>query len=251
MCAQPRDQAAVPKSGYFPTTHWSVVLNAGVEAGGETAEAALEQLCQTYWYPLYLYVRREGYAEADAKDMVQGFIATLLKRQSLRDLSPAKGKFRSFLLVSLNHFLLDEADRARARKQGGGQPTISFDAADAEQRFKLEPVDAWSPDRLFERRWVLTILDQVLERLEAEFRADGHEDVFERIKPYLASGGAAPAYGAVAHELNKSEEAVKKAVQRMRQRYYKLFREVIAQTVHSREELEDEIRYLCRIMAEG
>src|SRR5881628_1700770 len=148
----------------FATTHWSVVL-AAKEGDSSSVQDALEKLCRTYWYPIYAYLRRRGCGEHDAQDLTQGFFAQLLERRSIQGVEREKGKFRSFLLASLNYYVADERDRANAQKRGGGRQILSFDAQEAEQRYRLEPMDERSPDKLFEHRWAMTLLDQVLARL--------------------------------------------------------------------------------------
>jgi len=232
----------------FATTHWSVVLAAGRTTEPQSA-AALEKLCRTYWYPLYAYLRRRGHTEHDAQDLTQGFFGQLLERDWLHGVTHEKGRFRSFLLASLNYYLADQRDRATAQKRGGGRALISFDAEQAEERYRLEPVDERSPDKLFERRWAMELLDQVLIRLSREFVEAGKGELFERLRPYLVEGGGASTYAQIAREAGLTEEAFKKAVQRMRRRYHELFREEIAQTVASSAEVEEELRHLCGVMA--
>jgi len=233
----------------FATTHWSVVLAAGQSADAQ-ASAALEQLCRTYWYPLYAYVRRRGYGHEDAQDFTQGFLAQLLKRKSLERADRSKGRFRSFLLGGMNHFLADEAARQQAKKRGGGQPLIFLDARAAEERYGLEPVDPMDPEKLFQRRWALTLLNTVLERLEAEFREADKAELFQRLRDFLVAGTGEDTYARAGMELGLSSEAVKKAVHRLRRRYYELFREEIARTVADATTVEDELRHLCAVMAD-
>jgi DNA-directed RNA polymerase specialized sigma24 family protein len=233
----------------FATTHWSVVL-ATADQDSPQGAAALEKLCRTYWYPLYCYVRRHGYGHEDAQDLTQGFLLQLLERHSLARVDAGKGRFRSFLLAGLNYFLADHRDRASAQKRGGGQPLLSFmDGSVADERYRLEPVDERSPDKLFERRWALTLLDQVLTRLEQEFRETGKAELFQRLHVFLVAGTGEDSYAAAGAELGMSGDAVKKAVHRMRHRYYELFREEIAHTVADPAEVEEEMRYLCTVMA--
>ena len=208
--------------------------------------AALEQLCRTYWYPLYCYVRRRGYSHEDAQDLTQGFLLRWLEHKSFARADARKGRLRSFLLAGLNHFLSDQWDRASAQKRGGGQPMLSLmDTQGADERYRLEPVDERSPEKLFERRWALTLLDQVLARAEQEFREAGKLELFQRLRVFLIAGTGEESYAQVAAELGMSREAVKKAVQRMRHRYYELFREEVAHTVADPAEVEEELRYLC------
>ncbi|HMC63447.1 MAG TPA: hypothetical protein VKI65_00760, partial [Gemmataceae bacterium] len=233
--------------GMFATTHWSVVLAAG-EPNSTQAAQALEKLCRTYWYPIYAYLRRRGCGEQDAQDLTQGFFAQLLERRSIQGVEPEKGKFRSFLVASLNYYVADERDRANAQKRGGGRQILSFDAHEAEERYQLEPVDERSPDKLFERRWAITLLDQVLVRLAQEFAAKGKLDLFHRLQPHLVERAGDKAYAETAREAGMTEEGLKKAAQRMRRRYHQLFREEIAQTVASPAEVDDELRHLCKVL---
>jgi RNA polymerase sigma-70 factor (ECF subfamily) len=224
-----------------------VVLTAA-ESGAHHASEALEQLCQAYWYPLYAYLRRRGFPQHDAEDLTQGFFASLLSRDSLRHVAAEKGRFRSFLLASLNHYVSDQRDRAQSIKRGGGRELLSLDAAAAETQYRLEPVDHWSPDRIFEYRWALALLEQVLRRLQDEFDQLGKEKLFEHLRPYLVAGGEANPIVEAARHAGLSQEAMKKAVTRMRRRYYQLFREEIAKTVSSQEEVESELRDLCAVL---
>ncbi|MHC1768172.1 MAG: RNA polymerase sigma factor [Verrucomicrobiia bacterium] len=235
-------------SGLFTTTHWSVVLSAGQQDSPLAAEA-LEKLCRTYWYPLYAYVRRCGHGPDDAQDLTQEFFARLLEKSSLARADRAKGRFRSFLLGALNHFLADEQDRAQAQKRGGGQTFISWDQDDAEERFGAEPADELSPDKLFDRRWALTVLEQAANRLRDEYQAAGRRQFFDLLKGYVAGEQVVPSYAVTAARLGLTESAVKSAVFRLRRRYHELVREGVAQTVAGPAELEDEIRYLVAIFS--
>jgi DNA-directed RNA polymerase specialized sigma24 family protein len=232
----------------FATTHWSVVLSAG-DAASPKADFALAELCRTYWYPLYAYVRRRGFAEHDAQDLTQGFFAHLIERDSLRKVAREKGRFRSFLLASLNYFIADERDRATAQKRGGGCHVVSFNIEEAEQRYRLEPVDNRDPEKLFEHRWAMTLLDQVLDRLKEEFTRADKSELFVALQPFLVEGAGEQPYSKAALQSGMSAEAFKKAVQRMRRRYYQLFREEIAQTVASPREVEEELRNLCAVLS--
>jgi len=232
----------------FATTHWSVVL-AAADADSPRAKSALEHLCRTYWYPLYSYVRRRGYGHEDAQDLTQGFLLRWLESKSFARADASKGRLRSFLLAGLNHFLSDEWDRASAQKRGGGRPTLSFmDTQTADERYRLEPVDERSPEKLFDQRWALTLLDQVMARSEQEFREAGKVELFQRLRAFLIAGTGEESYAEVGAELGMSREAVKKAVQRMRHRYYELFREEVAHTVADPAEVEEELRCLCAVI---
>ena len=212
------------------------------------AVEALEKLCRTYWYPIYAYLRRRGWSEQDAQDLTQGFIAQLLKRRSIQGVERDKGKFRSFLLASLNYYVADERDRATAQKRGGGREVLSLDVQEAEQRYRFEPADERSPEKIFEHRWAMALLDQVLARLGQEFADAGKRDLFERLQAFLVEGAGDKTFAEVAREMGMTKEAVKKAAQRMRRRYHQFFREEIAQTVASPADVDEEIRHLCAVL---
>ena len=242
------DNASQSGPKVFATTHWSVVLAAKV-GDSPSVQEALEKLCRTYWYPVYAYLRRRGCAEHDAQDLTQGFFAQLLERRSIQGVEREKGKFRSFLLASLNYYVADERDRANAQKCGGGRAVLSLDAREAEQRYRLEPLDERSPEKIFEHRWAMALLDQVLVRLGQEFADAGKRKLFERLQAFLVEGTRYKTYAEVAREVCMTEEAVKKAAQRMRRRYHQLFREEIAQTVASPAEVDEELRHLCAVLS--
>jgi RNA polymerase sigma factor (sigma-70 family) len=233
----------------FVTTHWSVVLTAG-RSDTTRARAALESLCRTYWPPLYAYVRRRGHAPADAQDLTQAFFARLLEREAVAGVTPDKGRFRSFLLTSLNHFLADEWDKARAQKRGGGQ-VITHDWQSVETQLGEMPADRFTPEKAYERRWALTLLEQVYQRLEEEYRAAGKDALFAALRVTLAGKSDAAPYAELARQLDLSEGAVKVAVHRLRQRYRARLRDTIADTVSGPDEVEDELRYLFRTLAGG
>jgi RNA polymerase sigma-70 factor (ECF subfamily) len=233
--------------GVFATTQWSVVLAAG-QTDSPNASEALVELCRTYWCPLYAYLRRRGYSEHDSQDLTQGFLAQLLERRSIETVDRQKGRFRSFLLASLKYFIADERAHACAQKRGGGREPISLDVEDAEKRYRLEPIDNRTPEKIYEHRWAITLLDQVLAKLAKEFRDAAKGELFEHLQPFLVEGSGERTYRDLAGEIGMSEEAVKKAVQRMRQRYYELFRHEIAQTVAGPDEVEEELRHLCGVL---
>jgi RNA polymerase sigma-70 factor (ECF subfamily) len=233
---------------WFATTHWSVVLAAGHDSAPGAREA-LEKLCRTYWYPLYAYIRRRGYGEQDAQDLAQGFFARLVERNYLEAVGRQKGKFRSFLLAALNHFLSDEWDRARAEKRGGGQTFISLDDHTAEERYRQEPADELNPEKIYERRWALTLLEQVLRQLEAEFAATGKRQLFEQLKVFLLEDKGVGSYAESAARLEMTEGALRVAVHRLRQRYGELFHDEIAHTVARPDEIEEEVRHLLRVLS--
>jgi RNA polymerase sigma factor (sigma-70 family) len=232
----------------FATTHWSVVLAAANEAAPEAA-AALERLCRTYWYPLYAYVRREGHTPADAQDLTQEFFARFLARRWLAGVAPEKGKFRSFLLAALRHFLSDQRDRASSAKRGGGSEVLSLDAEAAEGRYRLEPVERLDAEKIYERRWVMTLLGQAWTRLREESAAHGKLRQFERLAEFVA-GEAEVTCVAAASELGLTESAMRSAVHRLRERYRALFREEVALTVSCPGEVEEELRYLINVLCQ-
>ena len=232
----------------FETTHWSIILSAGRSDSTHAREAA-EKFCAAYWYPLYAFVRRQGHGPDDAQDLTQEFFARLLARRSLGQVDPAKGKFRSFLLAALKHFLANEWDRAQAEKRGGEHTFVSFDQQTAEERYGNEPAHEATPEKLFERRWALTLLEQVLARLREENDADGKSDLFDRLKATLTGEEDAATYAAMAAQLGMTEAAVKVAVHRLRQRYRELLRKEIARTVNSDGEVEEELRYLFAVLS--
>lgn len=226
----------------FNTTHWSVVLAAQGQFS-PAAKAAMETLCGTYWYPLYAFVRRQGHSPPDAQDLTQAFFEHLLGKDFLRAVSPDKGRFRSFLLACLKHFLADEWDKIRAEKRWAGKLVISLDAMDAEARFRLEPVDTWDAETIYSRQWTLTLIDRVLARLQQEFVAKNKASAFARLEPYLVDEGG-PTYADLAVQMGTTEAAIKKTVSRLRQRFRELFREEVAQTVTTPAEIDEEIGYL-------
>jgi RNA polymerase sigma-70 factor (ECF subfamily) len=225
-----------------------MVMTAGA-TDSPAARQALETLCTSYWYPLYAYVRRQGHGPHDAQDLTQAFFERLLERNFLAQVQRDKGRFRSFLLASLKHFLANEWDRERALKRGGGRKPIALDDDSAESRYKLEPKDDSSADRIYERRWALTLLDKVLANLRAEYENAGRAGVFETLKEYLSAGRTSVSYARAAQKLGMNEGAVKVAVHRLRKRYRELLRAEIAHTVATAAEIEAEIRYLFAILS--
>ena len=236
------------KEAWFDPTQWTVVRHAGQPASPE-ADAARAKLCQTYWYPLYFYVRRLGHSPEDAQDLTQEFFARLLEKNYLAQVEPQKGKFRSFLLAALRHFLADQRDRARAVKRGGGADGLSLDAQTAEERYRLEPVDRMDAEKIYERRWAMTLLEQALTRLRDENVAAGKTQLFERLRSFVA-GESDISCGEAAAQLGLTESGVKSVVHRLRQRYRELVREEIAHTVADPAEIDTEIRYLIVVMSE-
>lgn len=243
-------QDTVPRGGVnFTPTHWSVVIAAAGHSDSTHGRDALEKLCRNYWLPIYAFVRRQGHNPHDAQDLTQEFFARLLERNYLAGADRAKGRFRSFLLASVKHFLANEWDKTMAQKRGGGQMPISIDAAIAESSFELEPADILTAEKIYERRWALALLEQVLRRLREEYTRDGKEKQFDQLKPTLTEASRSVPYAEIATRLATSEGAVKVAVHRLRQRYRELLRAEIADTVANAGEIDDEIRSLFAALA--
>jgi DNA-directed RNA polymerase specialized sigma24 family protein len=231
------------------TTHWSVVLAAGNTESPQASEA-LEKLCQAYWYPLYAYVRRKGYSTEDAQDLTQEFFARLLARNYLTVADRNKGKFRSFLLGSLEHFLAREWTKAHAQKRGGGRSNFSLNQRDAENRYLLEPAHALTAEKIFDRRWATTLLDQAMARLRDECISNDKGDLFRKVECLLSGEKSETSYAQLAAELNMSEGAIKMAVHRLRRRYGELIRAEIAQTVSTPEEADEELEFLFSVLCD-
>ncbi len=229
----------------FPTTHWSRVV-AMADPDSSEARAALEELCGLYWYPIYALIQRSGYSAEDALDLTQEYFARLLEKGNLKAADRSKGRFRAFLKTDCGFFLSDEFDRRQALKRGGGRAVVSLDAVEAESRYRREPADSLTPDRLFDRAWALALLEDVLERLSREYRDAGRGGWFERLRVVLAEGRGSVPYAEVARELGTTEGAVQQAVSRLRKRYRALLRERIAATLETADEaaIEAEIRDL-------
>ena len=225
----------LPGRSGFPTTRWTLVVAAG-DPHRKEARSALVALCENYWYPLYAYLRRRGYPADQAQDLTQEFFIRVLEGRYLDRADPEKGRFRSFLLTSLKFFVADEADRDRAHKRGGGM-VVPLEFSSAEERYQREPADDETPERIFERRWALSVLDRVVERLRNEFVQHGRSEHFERLKVLLLGQSDAP-YAALAREMSTSEGALKVAIHRLRKRYRELFRQEIADTVSDPAEVE-------------
>jgi RNA polymerase sigma-70 factor (ECF subfamily) len=244
---QLRDAPAT--AAQFATTHWSVVLEAGQHVSNE-ANLALEILCRTYWYPLYAYVRRKGYDAHVAQDLTQEFFARLLARNYLSVADRNRGKFRSFLLSCLEHFLAREWTKAHAQKRGGGQTLFSLDETDAESRYLLEPAHELTAEKIFDRRWATTLLDHAMARLREECLASQKGELFEKTQNHLSGEKGEASYAELAVALGMSQGAIKVAVHRLRQRYGELVRAEIAQTVANPEEVDEELRYLFAVLRE-
>ncbi len=238
------EDSIAPGAREFMTTRWSLVLAA--VAGQAPSETALASLCQDYWYPLYAFVRRRGFAAHDAQDLTQAFFARVLERRDLAAASPDQGRFRSYLLGALKHFLANEKDKREAAKRGGGRRLVEWDALDAEQRYELEPAGPPDAELLFDRRWAMTLLARAMERLRAEHAARGQADFFERLKGSLT--GQEPPRMETAAALGMSEGTLKVAVHRLRQNYRECLRGEIAQTVTSMEDVDAEMHHLMAVL---
>ncbi|MCP3982701.1 MAG: sigma-70 family RNA polymerase sigma factor [bacterium] len=206
--------------------------------------AALSTLCGTYWYPLYAFARRKGMSAELAQDRTQGFFARLLEKHSLQHVNPDRGRFRSFLLVAFKNYLEDERIRDSAKKRGGGAVPISIDVDQAEQRYSIEPVEDTTPEKIFERRWALTLLERALERLGAEYESAGRARLFEHLRAHLPGESGAIPYSEAAKELGMAEVSIRVAAHRMRKRFRDLLVEEISQTLTDNEDLDHEIQHL-------
>jgi RNA polymerase sigma factor (sigma-70 family) len=235
----------LPGPARFPTTRWTLVIAAG-DPQRKEARSALVSLCENYWYPLYAWLRRRGYPADQAEDLTQEFFIRVLEGRYLDRADPEKGRFRSFILTSLKFFVSDEADRNRAQKRGGGT-VLSLEFSSGEDRYQREPAHDETPERIFERRWALAVLDRVVERLRNEFVHHGRPEHFERLKLFLLGHSDAP-YATLAREMNTTEGALKVAIHRLRKRYRELFRQEIADTVADPGEVESELRFLAAAM---
>lgn len=232
----------------FTTTHWSVVLAAGCSNDPRATEA-LEHLCRTYWRPLYLFVRNSGYDEETAKDLTQAFFERLLQKDYVKEADPARGRFRSFLLAALKHFLANQWDRTKAVKRRGRFQFVPLDSPVAEAELPSWQGGGLDPEQLFERHWAMTLLEQVDRELEADQVAGGKGRLFSALQVYLTGDTERPPYAATASQLGMSVEAVRKAVERLRERYGQLLRQSVAQTVSSPEEIEAELRHLRAVLS--
>ena len=241
--------APVHPRAVFATTHWSVVLLAGTHRDTTRSRDALSRLCQAYWYPLYTYVRRRGYAAHDAQDLTQAFFARLLERNWVGDADCERGRFRTFLLTAMSRFLANEWDRLRAQKRGGGVVHVPVQLDTAETRYGHEPATEETPEQSYERRWALTLLDTVLQNLRAEYERAGKGELFAGLNSCLVGGREAQPYAALAGKLGMTEGAVKVAVHRLRKDYRQWLRAEIAQTVAGTENVDDELRYLFAVLA--
>jgi len=243
MVDSPNTSLNPSNDGGFVTTHWSVVMAAGKGHSAQATEA-LEQLCRTYWYPLYAFVRRHVSEAHDAEDLTQEFFTRFLAKEYFGRADPTLGRFRSFLLACLKNFLAEQQRQARRLKRGGGQTPLSWDSQTAEERYRLEPADPMTPEQIYDRRWALTLLETVLARLAEEQSAVGKEQVFAQLKGYLWGETGETSYSEMAERLGMTEGAVKVAVHRLRRRLRDLLREEVAHTVAADAEIDEELRHL-------
>ena len=245
-----QESSTPPGSGgapLFVTTRWSVVLAARDPVGPDAARA-LETLCRTYWYPLYAFVRGSGYAAHDAQDLTQSFFAVLLAKDYLRVVTPEKGRFRTFLRMAMKRFLVNEWEKQRSQKRGGGQVLVPLDTELAEQRFQAESPGALGPDAIYDRRWALTLLDETMTRLVQEYASTGRAGEFVLLKPHLTADRGQIPYADIAAAGQTTEGAARVAIHRLRKRFREVFRAVIADTVAAPEEVEAEVRHVLEVL---
>jgi RNA polymerase sigma-70 factor (ECF subfamily) len=244
----PSGPGEISRQPQFAITRWSVVVAAG-QNDTKQSHAALEQLCRIYWYPLYAYARRRGHSPEDAQDLTQEFFARLLEHKWVARADRQRGRFRSFLLSAMGHFLSDEWDKARAQKRGGGATPIPLQLDTAETRYGHEPADNVTPEQIYERRWALALLQEVLRQLRAEYEQEGRSELFAALHPCLVGERTALPYADLAAKLGISEGTVKSAVHRLRQRYRAILRNEIAQTVAEPGDVDEELRHLFVVVA--
>ena len=241
------------QSPRFRTTRWSMVLRAARD--DDSGRRALAELCQLYWYPLYAFLRRQGRDAETAKDLTQGFFTRLIEKADLEKVETGRGRFRSYLLAGLKHFVANDWDQQQAKKRGGGQTIVSLDVSlgwdldEAEGRYRLEPADNATPEKLFDRRWALTILETVICRVQEEMRERGREQLFQRLKVFLEGDGSGPSYDEIARDLSMTEAAIKVNVHRMRRRFRDLLRQEIGHTLDDPDEVDGELRHLLAALA--
>lgn len=238
----------VVREAAFVTTQWSLIVKAA-QSDTTHARDALAKLCQTYWYPLYAYARRRGHSPHDAQDLTQAFFARLLERNWVRDADEKRGRFRTFLLTAMSRFMAGEWDKLRAQKRGGAAKHLPLQLETGETRYGHEPADNSTPEQCFERRWALTLLDTVLQRLRAEHEREGKSELFAALHPTLAGDREQQPYAELAAKLNMNEGAVKVAVHRLRKRYRQLLRDEIAGTLAEPSDIDEELRHLFAVLA--
>jgi RNA polymerase sigma-70 factor (ECF subfamily) len=243
MTSEHSTPASSAPGDIFATTHWTVVLAAG-QRHTPQSDGALEELCKTYWFPLYAYVRRRGHKKPDAEDLVQEFFARFLEKNYLVGLRAERGRFRAFLLASLKHFLANEWDKSQAQKRGGGMVPLSLDWQTADTQFQVAATNEPSPDKAFDREWALALLAKVIERLQKECEVDGKAKVFDQLKIFLTAGKGALLHADAAKKLHMDETAVRVAVHRLRKRYRILLRDEISQTLTDESQVDEEMRAL-------
>jgi len=243
MTTEPSNPPAHQAGDIFATTHWTVVLAAGRQHSPQAARA-LEELCRTYWFPLYAYVRRRGHTREDAEDLTQAFFTRLLEKNSFASLDAGKGKFRAFLLASVKHFLANARDKAHTLKRGGGSIPLSLDWQTADTQFQVAATGEPGPDQAFDREWAVALLARVIERLQNECAVDGKANLFEQLKLFLTAGNDEPAQSEVAQALGMETGAVRVAIHRLRKRYRQLLRDEIAHTLTDQAMVDDEMRAL-------
>jgi RNA polymerase sigma-70 factor (ECF subfamily) len=233
----------------FETTSWTLIRNAS-EGGSDVAREAWERLCATYWPPVYAFIRRKGRSTEEAEDLTQSYFARFLEKDYLSDFRPEAGRFRTFLLASVTHFLANEWHKTQAQKRGGGKTLLSLDTAETETRLRLEPIDRHTPEAVFERQWVATVLERTLEVLRAEHTGEEGRRRFDRLREYLSPEGA-PGYEEAGRDLGLAEPAVRVAVHRLRKRFGLLLRREVAATLADESELESELRWMLGVVRQA
>ena len=246
VCGRDAEYVAT-NSPVFATTHWSVVLNAGQHDSSQ-ALVAIQKLARAYWYPLYAYVRRRGNDAHTSEDLTQEFFARVINRHSFARVDRNRGRFRSWLLGAMNHFLAHEWEKARTQKRGGGVATIPLDEAQANERYERHLATESTPEKLYDQQWAFAVLERAANRLRANYFAEGRPEIYDRLKAFVSGESAVPSYAEAALQLGLSEGAVKSAIHRLRQRFQELVREEVAQTVCTPGDLDDELRYLIAVI---
>lgn len=243
------ESSTIREGAAFRTTHWSVVQAAGQQDHPGT-QRALAELYESYWYPLYAFVRRKGHSPEEAQDLTQGFFAVLLEKNYVGDANRNRGRFRTFLLTAFDHFLCNDWARRKTLKRGGDVRFVAWQAGEAEELYQREPVDQLTPEKLFDRRWALNLLEKAVALLKKEFRRAGKADVFTELEPFLSGEKHPASYHEVAAKLSMTEGAVRVAVHRLRTRYGELLRQEIGRTLADAKDVDDELRHLFAVLAE-